>query len=570
MVRSDWLNLNGLWDYQITDEDAVQPGAYSGKILVPFAIETALSGVKKPLLPENMLWYRRSLLIPENWVDRRILLHFEAVDWQCQCYLNGEKIGDHTGGYIPFSFDITDYLVHGPNELVVSVKDPSDTHWQQKGKQVLDPHMIYYTATSGIWQTVWLEAVAKQNHIENLKLDSDLDKGQLSIALDCIQTGNVRVTALNEEKIVAQANGLSEQVLTLRIPDPHPWSPDDPFLYDLQIELIEDDQTIDSINSYFAFRKITTAAGRSGKQRIFLNDQAIFLHGPLDQGYWPESGMTPPSEEAIIFDLQETRQLGFNMTRKHIKVEPRRWYYHADRIGLVVIQDMINGGKSMANSFETLTAMLFNRHKDDKSVRSRSKAWRQEQESRTDFERELLEMLNHLHNVPSILIWVPFNESWGQFDAERIGAWVKDHDPGRLVDDASGWYDQGSGDFNSRHTYMVKLKKPSKKDPRVYFISEYGGYNCQIQEHLWDTTSKFGYKMLDGPDALNKAYRNLILTQLIPLIKEGLGGAVYTQLSDVEIESNGFFTYDRKLLKFDAGSIRELNEAIYKTFAEQE
>ncbi len=570
MVRPDWQSLNGLWEYRITDKDAERPTEYTGQILVPFAVESALSGVKKPLMPEDGLWYRRKFKIPDSWKEKRILLHFEAVDWQCTCFMNGSEIGEHTGGYVPFHFDITEHLKTGENELVLSVWDPSDTLWQQKGKQVLEPHMIYYTATSGIWQTVWLEAVEKENHLRDFKLTPDLDNGKLNVVVDSRLPGEIRATALTEGKQIGETTGSTGDRQILSIPNPRPWSPDDPFLYDLRIELLKEGQVVDTVESYFAMRKIVVAQGSSGKNRIFLNGQPIFLHGPLDQGYWPESGMTPPSEEAILFDLLKTKELGFNMTRKHIKIEPRRWYYHADRIGLVVIQDMINGGKSMATNSDIALAMLFNRHKGDTTPKARKKAWREDAESRANFEQELTAVVDHLYNVPSILIWVPFNESWGQFDATRIGEQVKSQDPTRLVDETSGWYDQGTGDFASRHTYFVKLKKPPKKDRRVYFVSEYGGYNCQFPGHLWDETSKFGYKMFKNEVALEAAYQQLILAQLVPLISEGLGAAVYTQLSDVEIESNGFFTYDRKILKIKAETIRRLNDEIYAIFKEKE
>lgn len=578
MVRHTWLNLNGLWDYQITERDATVPTQFTGEILVPYAIESALSGVKKSLSPSQLLWYRRTFNTTKNSKHTKTLLHFEAVDWYCRCYINGQLVGDHQGGYLPFSFDITDYLIAEDNELVVSVWDPTDTHWQQKGKQVEQPNTIYYTATSGIWQTVWLETVNNKNYITDLKITPLVDKQAVLVTVTSTADGKVRGYTKNaghtlseaEGKTHADDNNHANVTLEIPVPSPRLWSPETPFLYDLVIDLYDGETVIDSVDSYFGMRSITTAQVSSGHTRILLNDQPTFLHGPLDQGYWPESGMTPATDNALIFDLEQTKALGFNMTRKHTKVESRRWYYHADRLGLIVIQDMVNGGKNSAGLAETLSTMAYGKKKSDTTNRFYQRAWREDPESRQDFENESLAMMDHLFNAPSLLIWVPFNESWGQFDAARIASEVKSRDPSRLVDHASGWFDQGAGDFCSRHTYVMKLKKPPRKDSRVYFISEYGGYNCQIDDHLWDASSKFGYKMLKNTHALEDAYTSLIRQQLIPLIAKGLGAAVYTQFSDVEIESNGLFSYDRKVLKISADIVKTLNNEIYDAFRHSE
>ena len=566
MVRPDWQNLNGLWDYAITAKEAPQPDAFDGEILVPFAIETALSGVKRPLLPDQRLWYRRRFTIPEAWSGKRILLHFEAVDWQCICSVNGKRVGEHTGGYVPFCLDITDALREGENQLVVAVRDPTDKHWQQKGKQVLAPKTIYYTATSGIWQTVWLEPVPLDNHIQRLRLLPDIDAESLEIQVFASTDCEVRLTASSQGKKISRSEGAIARHLRLPVLEPRLWCPEDPFLYDLKGEILKGGQIVDSVDSYFGMREVSTAVGPSGHKRIFLNGKPIFLHGPLDQGYWPDGGMTPPSDEAMVFDVERTLQLGFNMTRKHVKVEPRRWYYHADRLGLTVIQDMVSGGANMLSDIEVAMVVALNRHREDTTEKALGKTWRDSAESRDDFERELTEVIDHLHGGPCILIWVPFNEAWGQYDAARIAGLVRRHDSTRLVDHASGWQDQGAGDFNSRHTYRIKLRRPSKKDARIYFISEYGGYNFQEKSHLWDEDSKFGYKMFKDKEALAEAYAGLIRRQLIPLISRGLGAAVYTQFTDVEIESNGLFTYDRKILKIDPEQISSLNREIYQAF----
>ncbi|RJP15570.1 MAG: hypothetical protein C4520_20125 [Candidatus Abyssobacteria bacterium SURF_5] len=567
MVRRQWRSLNGLWDYAVTPRAATSPEVYEGKILVPFAIETALSGVKRPLLPDQLLWYRRFFTIPDTWKDRRILLHFEAVDWQCDCYVNRQKVGSHAGGYVPFTFDISEVLAPGENELVVSVWDPTDSHWQQKGKQVLQPESIYYTATSGIWQTVWVEPVHADNYIVRLKLVPKVDNEALEVEVFTRSEGRVSIAATSEGVEVGMIEGVSGHKLRLPVPNPHLWSPQDPFLYSLKVDLLKEAGVIDSVESYFGMRKISAGVGQSGHKRILLNGKPIFLHGPLDQGYWPDGGMTPPSDEALIFDIEKTLELGFNMTRKHVKVEPRRWYYHADRLGLLVIQDMPSGGKNMLAEDEIVRVMFSNRKRKDTGARSYRKAWRESAEARRDFEAELAAVIEHLRNAPSIAIWTPFNESWGQFDAARISESVKRQDPSRLVDHASGWLEQGAGDFCSRHVYVLKLKKPPRNDTRIYFISEYGGYNYQETGHLWNGESEFGYAMFPEKAALHEAYANLIRTQIMPLIPHGLGAAVYTQFSDVEIETNGFFTYDREILKFDMDLVRALNCEIYEAFS---
>ena len=566
MVRSDWRNLNGLWDYAVTPKHASRPDAFDGEILVPFAIETALSGVKRPLLPDQRLWYRRFFTIPAAWSGERILLHFEAVDWHCTCSVNGRRVGEHTGGYVPFCLDITDASQAGENELVVAVWDPTDGHWQQKGKQVLDPKAIYYTATSGIWQTVWLEPVSPENHIERLSLLPDIDAAALEVRVLAAAEGSVRLTASCQGRAVGRVEGSVAQKLRLPVSELRMWCPEDPFLYDLQAEILKGDQIVDSVESYFGMREVSAVVGSSGHRRITLNGKPIFLHGPLDQGYWPDGGMTPPSDEAMLFDIENTLQLGFNMTRKHVKVEPRRWYHHADRLGLIVIQDMMSGGKDMLTDNEVAMVIATDQHREDTSEEALGKTWRDTTESREDFERELLEVIDLLHGVPCITVWVPFNESWGQYDAARIAELVRQRDPSRLIDHASGWQDQGAGDFNSRHTYVIELQPPAKEDARIYFISEYGGYNFQEKGHLWDEKSEFGYRMFDDKGALAEAYVGLIHGQLIPLVSSGLGAAVYTQWSDVEIESNGLFSYDRKVLKIDREHVWALNQELYAAF----
>ena len=579
MLRADWLNLNGLWDYIISrkgsNTGAKLKAEPDGKILVPFAVETALSGVCKPLLPSEELVYRRRFSLPSSWLGKRVLLNFEAVDYECECFINKKTAGVHRGGYLPFSFDITDSLTAGDNELILIVTDPTDKGGQQRGKQVLKPGTIYYTATSGIWQPVWLEAVDLENYIRNVMISSDADSGNVVFR---IETGFPAVTAdvaviveirYNEKKIHS-CRWAAEGALTagsINIAAPELWSPGNPALYDVFISLCNGAEVLDSVVSYFAFRTIEIKPDSKGRKRIFLNGGPVFLHAPLDQGYWPESGMTPPSDEAMIFDIQKTKDLGFNCTRKHIKIEPRRWYYHADRLGLMVMQDMVSGGRNMLGLIQIwMTISTDKQGAADTTSGSYIKAGRSTPESRQLFENELEDMMIHLGNHPSIIMWIPFNEAWGQFDSARIAEKVLSLDSSRLIDPASGWLDQGTGEFRSRHTYSVRLKTPPVNDRRIYFISEYGGYNLLIEDHLWNKKRKFGYKTESNFTALEKAYTGLIREQLIPLLKNGLGAAVYTQLADVEIESNGFFTYDRKILKIPEEKIRALNEEIFRQF----
>ncbi len=567
LVRKDWWSLNGFWSFAVTHKDSQKPASFDMKIPVPFAPETALSGLELRITPDHRMWYQRTFHLPGDWPGKRVFLNFEAVDWQCTCLINGKRVGDHTGGYIPFSFDITDALDAGENELLLSVWDPTDSHWQQLGKQALNPDKIYYTATSGIWQTVWLEATRTENHISDLKLTPNSVSGTLELLIITPESDEFTAIVSTSENELCRINGLSNQPLTIPVSKPRIWSPQDPFLYDLTILLHRDNENIDRVESYFGMRSVSAQNTGSGFKRICLNGSPVFLHGPLDQGYWPESGMTPPCDEALLFDLQKTREMGFNMVRKHIKVESRRWYYHADRLGLVVIQDMVNSTKSIAGELETTLLVATGKpQRRDDNPKSYKKAGRSEPESREGFESELKEMMDHLHNSPSLMIWVPFNESWGQFDAKRICDLVRKKDHTRLIDHASGWYDQGCGDFVSRHRYVLKLKKPPAGDNRIYFISEYGGYSLVLESHLWQSDKSFKYKTYKDRESLENAFERLIRKQLLPLIEKGLGAAVYTQLADVEIECNGIFTYDRKVQKISTSLLNSLNRELYRQF----
>lgn len=548
LVRGDWMNLNGLWDYAIRSAEDEDDGHYQGKILVPFPVESALSGVMRPLLPEQKLWYRRTFVLPLNWEGKRLLLHLGAVDWKAEVWVNGKLAGEHTGGFYPYTLDVTDLVRDDDNELVVSVWDPTDTYGQERGKQVLKPGGIFYTAVSGIWQTVWLEAVPRE-YIRGLKLVPHIDAEELRLAIDW--TGREKgtefeVIALDNGREVAGARGGGQEV-RLKIPSPKLWSPDSPFLYDLKVRAWAGGQLEDEVSSYFGMRKFSIGRDGGGINRLFLNNQPLFQNGVLDQGYWPDGLYTAPSDEALKYDVEVAKELGFNMIRKHIKVEPARWYYHCDCLGVIVWQDMVNGGGSFNIWQHTVKPQLTGRFvvKDNKY----KKSGRQDKANRDNFRKELQEMIDALHNFTCIGMWVPFNEGWGQFDAAEIAQWVKDYDPTRWVDHASGWYDQGGGDVSSIHTYFTRLRIPRRRGQRPVVISEYGGYSFKVSGHVWREDKEFGYRKYKTPEGFQEAYASLMKKQLEPLLARGISAAVYTQVADVETEINGLMTYDRAEIK---------------------
>ena len=555
LERKDWLCLNGEYDYAVTGENAEKPESFDGKILVPFSIESSASGVCRPLKPEERLWYRRFFTLGEEFKGKRTMLHFGAVDWQCTVWINSVKVGEHTGGYNPFSFDITDALTDGENELVVKVYDPTDSGHQQRGKQVHKSVGFWYTATSGIWQTVWLEPVNKC-HIESLKLVPDIDKGVIGVkvSLNCECEAKLFAKVLEADKAVF--DGEIPESGQIPVPNAKLWSPEDPFLYSLELTLDCGGEK-DEVSSYFGMRKFSIVKDSSGIPRLGLNNKPYFQRGLLDQGYWPESQLTPPCDEAMSFDIEEMKKLGFNMIRKHIKEEPLRWYYHCDRLGMLVWQDMISGGQYIGNVLAGVLPNL-NIHVKD-NIYSAFK--RGKPEWREEFRQELFGMIENLQNCVSICCWVPFNEGWGQFDAKEIGLKVKELDPTRFVDHASGWHDQKGPDFKSVHKYILPVHAPTKRRTagRPFVLSEYGGYSWNIKDHVWNHARSFGYIMFPNSAALSKAYAKLHKKQIIPLIKKGLCATVYTQVSDVEFEVNGIYSYDREVLKLDRETVIDVN-----------
>lgn len=557
MVRENWVNLNGMFDFAITG-DIDWCDEYTDEIRVPFAVESCLSGVCKRISAKDRLWYRKKITLPESFKDKRTLLHFGAVDWECKVYINKKEVGSHVGGYCPFCIDITDALTDGENELVVRVYDPTDEGWQNRGKQASESHGFWYTSTSGIWQTVWMEAVS-ENYIASYKVTPDIDNAVVMLKTDIIGEGELNLKIYDGETLVAEKAVSADDKIA--IPDMKLWSPESPFLYDFVLELSVGGEIADSIKGYFGMRKYSIGE-YEGYNRLFLNNEPYFQKGLLDQGYWSDGGLTPPTDEAMIYDIEKMKDLGFNMLRKHIKVEPARWYYHCDKLGMLVWQDMVSGGKAL-NTFHAgvlpnvygVLNPLVNLTKKDNAYKTFN---RDRIEWRLQFEEELFEMIDSLYNYTSICCWVPFNEGWGQFDAKRIGDAIKEKDPSRFVDHASGWYDQKGCDFRSIHKYILPFIMP-KYDGRPIVLSEFGGYSQKIKGHVWNWEKSFGYQMYANKVALTNAYKALHEKQIIPNIKKGLSATVYTQVSDVEFEVNGILSYDRELVKIDEDVIRELN-----------
>ena len=555
-MRKDWLNLNGEYDMAVCKTGEF-PSEFTEKILVPFAMESKLSGVERHLMPDETLWYRRRFTVPADWSGKRILLHFGAVDYLCEVFINGKKAGGHRGGYNPFSLDITDYLRDGENELAVKVTDPTDKGGQQRGKQATATHGFWYTATSGIWQTVWLEPV-HPSHLEKVKLTPDLENSALIVNADIPDGCELRVVVYDaDEKPVTEQQ--IEGITAVKLPNPHLWTPEDPYLYSLALLLSSGDETVDTVLSYFGMRSFSIQPDKDGYQRLCLNGKPYFQTGLLDQGYWCDSGLTPPSDEAMIYDIRTMKDMGFNMLRKHIKVEPARWYYHCDRLGMLVWQDMVSGGDYVSNFIVGVLPNINIRNlKDNNYARfKRSDAGEREQ-----FKKELFEMIENLYNSPAICCWVPFNEGWGQFDAFEIGWAVKEADPSRFVDHASGWHDRGGPDFVSIHKYVLPVHAPKTDPKRPFVLSEFGGYSQIIDGHVWNKQKSFGYMMFRSKESLTAAVKKLYEKQIIPLVKKGLSACVYTQVSDVEYEVNGMMTYDRQLIKVNEDTMRNLNRQL--------
>ena len=553
LVRKDWQNLNGLWDYAITPKAAAQPAAWDGKILVPFPVESALSGVMKGVSENDRLWYRRTFTVPRGWQKQRVLLHFGAVDWEATVFVNGRELGTHRGGYDAFSFDITDALKPGgEQEIVVSVFDPTDAGTQPRGKQVRKPEGIFYTASSGIWQTAWLEPV-NAAHIDHLKIVPNVDDKSANIEVGYLPgsgKNEFRIEVLDGEKVIQSNSGTVDETgrnivheqgtLVAKLAKPKLWSPDSPFLYGLRVTLLSNGKKVDQIESYFGMRKIALGTDAQGIQRLMLNNAPLFEFGPLDQGFWPDGLYTAPTDAALRYDIEMTKRLGFNLARKHVKVEPERWYYWCDKLGLLVWQDMPSGDKSIGGDKPDLVRLP---------------------ESAAQYEVELKALIEGRCNHPSIVMWVTFNEGWGQFDTARIAGLVKQWDATRLVNSASGGVDRQAGDVRDIHNYPAPAAAALEKN-RAVVLGEFGGLGQPVPEHLWQGSQTFSYQGFQASEQLTSGYLGL-MRKLHPLTGAGgLAAAVYTQTTDVEGEVNGLMTYDRALVKMNEAKITAFTKAI--------
>ncbi len=547
MERGEWQNLNGLWDYAILPVGQT-PTSYDGEILVPFAVESSLSGVQKRVGKDNELWYQREFTVPSKWKNSKVLLHFGAVDWRADVWVNDVKVGGHQGGYTPFSFDITPALTSGTNIVKVKVWDPTDEGFQPRGKQVNDPHGIWYTPVSGIWQTVWLEPVP-ETYIKDLRITPDVDKNVLLVdAVTNLTSSSKRVEVRVKEgnNVVATGQSINNEPVEIAMPkNVKLWSPDSPHLYDLEVVVLEGGKQVDKVDSYAAMRKYSMKRDNKGIVRLQLNNKDLFHFGPLDQGWWPDGLYTAATDEALEYDIIKTKDLGFNMIRKHVKVEPARWYTHCDRHGIIVWQDMPNGDRSpewQMHSYYT------------GSERERSA------ESEANFRQEWKELMDYLYSYPSIGVWVPFNEAWGQFKTEEISEWTKAYDPTRLVNPASGGNHYTVGDMLDLHNYP---------NPRMYLydaqratvLGEYGGIGWAHKDHLWEPDRNWGYVQFNSSKEVTDEYIKYA-EELKQFIRQGFSAAVYTQTTDVEVEVNGLLTYDRKLVKVDEERVRKVNQEI--------
>ncbi len=534
MVRKEWINLNGLWDYAILAKDSTAVN-FQGKILVPFPVESALSGVMKKVGKENRVWYKREIEISAKWKNSRTLLHFEAVDWQTNVLIDGKDIGWHKGGYDPFTFDITNFVLDGKkHDLEVIVWDPTDDGFQPRGKQVNDPGGIFYTSTTGIWQTVWMEPVP-ESYISDFSINTNSDKSEVEINPkfeNSNSNDSVQLTISTDEREIINRKFGYKDAINLIIPNPVLWSPDHPFLYDLKIQLIRNNKVLDEVKSYFGMRKISIQKDENGFNRLALNNEILFQNGPLDQGFWPDGIYTPPTDEAMRYDIEMTKKMGFNMLRKHVKVENRRFYYWCDKVGILVWQDMPS-----ANGY----------------VSPGSKDLNPTQEHKDQFELELTRMIQTHYNHPSIVMWVPFNEGWGQYDTKRIVDLIYSQDSSRLVDNATGWEDRNCGDVIDIHHYP-EPRCPEPEVNRASVLGEFGGLGFYVEGHTWQKEN-WGYEKMQNLDELLVKYEDFYREIFRLRDKNGLAACVYTQTTDVETETNGLMTYDRDRVKMGTENI---------------
>ena len=546
--RDSFINLNGVWSYLISKKKTEIPTAFEGEIVVPFSPECQLSGVERVVMPDDFLYYEREFDLPEEFIKGRVILNFGAVDYIAKVYVNGKYVGAHKGGYNPFSFDITDYIVIGKNRINVTVTDPSNTGDQCRGKQTLNGTGIWYTPQRGIWQTVWMEPVAGK-HIENLRITPDIDRNMLTVKAElnkACPSDFVEVNVYDGNQLVATGKSINAEPVEVSMPrNAKLWSPDSPFLYTLKVTLKSGGKVVDKVDSYAAMRKYSTRRDADGIVRLELNNEALFQFGPLDQGWWPDGLYTAPTDEALLYDVQKTKDFGFNMIRKHIKVEPARWYTHCDRLGIIVWQDMPSGDRNPEWQ---------NRRYFDGTELKRST------ESEAYYHKEWKEIMDCLYSYPCIGTWVPFNEAWGQFKTVEIAEWTKQYDPTRLVNPASGGNHYTCGDMLDLHNYP-QPEMYLYDAQRATVLGEYGGIGLVLKDHLWEPNRNWGYVQFNSSKEVTDEYVKYA-DMLYQMIKRGFSAAVYTQTTDVEVEVNGLMTYDRKVIKLDEKRVKEINTRI--------
>ncbi|MBQ0148990.1 MAG: beta-galactosidase [Bacteroidales bacterium] len=565
MVRADWKSLNGLWEYSITPKEQESWQGADGQILVPFAVESSLSGVGKTVTADESLWYRTTFTVPKNWKKKNIKINFDAVDWASEVYLNGSLVGRHTGGYTAFSYDLTPFLTQGEQELVVKVTDATDDNLQPRGKQVSEPRGIWYTAVTGIWQSVWLEPVSAAS-IADYQVSSDIKAGTITlnvavcdsqsddeVAVELLDGAEGYDTSLPSKKVIAKAAGAPGKDIIVKVDDVHTWSPDSPYLYGLKITLKRGRKTLDCVQAYTAMRSITADSDAAGFKRMKLNGEPLFQYGPLDQGWWPDGLYTAPTDEALLYDLQMTREYGFNMIRKHIKVEPSRWFYHCDRLGILVWQDM-----------PSFAAHAGREDWDYSHGYDAGNDYPATAEAKANYYKEWKEIMNQVKKFQCVVVWVPFNEAWGQFDTKEAVDFTYRTDNTRLVNMSSGgnWVSGKVGDLLDSHHYPnpdINIWDPEM----VVVLGEYGGIGLPVEGHLWNTDKNWGYVTLEDTDAVTSRYEQFA-KEMIPFVKKGVSAAVYTQTTDVEGEVNGLMTYDRAVNKLDVKRVNAANTEVIK------
>ncbi|MCR5409307.1 MAG: beta-galactosidase [Bacteroidales bacterium] len=574
MIRPKWQSLNGLWDYAITPASLDCPAFFDGQILVPFCPESSLSGVGKRVGPDAALWYRTSFSVPANWKDR-VLLHFDAVDWKAEVWLNGKPLGEHTGGYTAFEYDITDHIAEGEQQLLLKVWDGTDNDRQPRGKQVSTPHGIWYTPVTGIWQSVWLEPVGK-TYIKDYNCTSTL-AGSITVIPDIEGEADAVIVTLYDGaegwdaengktgKRIAKAQAEPGQALVLEVPEAKLWSPDHPYLYPLSIEVVKDGKVLDKVKAYTAIRSCTAVLDAKGHKRLGLNGEPYFQYGPLDQGWWPDGLYTAPTDDALAYDIVKTKGWGFNFIRKHIKVEPARWYYHCDRLGMMVWQDM----PSMAGNVDVFkNDGLYDPQWGRKAFGS---GWDYplSDEAKATYYKEWGEIMHQLKKFPSIVVWVPFNEAWGQFDTEAVVEFTRVQDPTRLINSASGGNHRHCGDILDSHNYPKPKMLLRSDGEMIDVVGEYGGIGYAVSGHTWQEKGNWGYKgVCENGDQVLEKYSRYAQEYLIPGIADGVAAAVYTQTTDVEVEVNGLMTYDRKVTKVNEEQLRKVNLGVIESLIE--